>query len=438
MSIATDLWRRAGALAAATPADRNRSVDFLRAASITVVVLGHWLMSAPWRTASGAVEPGNLLSIAPWTQALTLALQVMPIFFLVGGYSNAVAWRSAQAKGTPYGAWLQGRFQRLIGPVLPVLVAWAAIATVALAFGAPGETIGLLSQVALVPTWFLAVYVLVGVFVPLTWRAWERFGFGSFAALVAGAVAVDVLSFSIGERALALVNYLFVWLAIHQLGYAWQTGRFARPLAWAAVAGAATAALIAFGPYPLAMVGVPGLEVSNTSPPTLALLVLGVTQAGLVLALEPMMRRALDGRRLWTATVLVNGLIMSVYLWHMTAMIAVYAGMLVGGFGLDFVPDTGLWWLTRPVYLAAFALCLLPIVILVQRFERPAARLVEASRRRLVAGASLVCVGLALVSDGGVATASGLRLLPALLPLVGTGLAGFGPLKALAPARGGN
>ena len=34
------------ALAAATPSDRNRVVDLLRAAAILIVVLGHWLMAA--------------------------------------------------------------------------------------------------------------------------------------------------------------------------------------------------------------------------------------------------------------------------------------------------------------------------------------------------------------------------------------------------------
>jgi len=40
-------WARARALADHTPGARNRYVDFLRAASIAVVVIGHWLMAAP-------------------------------------------------------------------------------------------------------------------------------------------------------------------------------------------------------------------------------------------------------------------------------------------------------------------------------------------------------------------------------------------------------
>ena len=423
------LWARADELAQLAPTDRNRYVDFLRAASIAVVIVGHWLVAAPWRDDAGALVPGHMLAIAPWTQWLTLAVQVMPIFFLVGGYANAMAWEAAQRKQVPYPVWLTARFQRLIAPVIPVLIAWMAISLVALAAGLPGEWIGTLSQVALVPTWFLAVYVMVGVAVPWTHRAWKRFGFLSFAALVAGAVGVDALAAATSIPGIGLLNYGFVWLAIHQLGYAWRDGRFRARLVWAAGGAAALAALIGLGAYPLAMVGVPGAEASNTSPPTVALLALGVMQAGLVLRLEPWARRLLERRAPWTATVLVNGMIMSLYLWHMTAMIAVYAiDLALGGMLLSLVPDTSTWWATRPVVMLVFGAALLPFVALVSRFERPAAAIAAASLRRLVSGAALVCVGLARVSEQGVVSAHGLRLFPTVLPLLGTGLAGFGPL----------
>ncbi len=42
------LWSQASEIAEKTPASRNRYVDFLRAASILVVILGHWLMAAPY------------------------------------------------------------------------------------------------------------------------------------------------------------------------------------------------------------------------------------------------------------------------------------------------------------------------------------------------------------------------------------------------------
>src|SRR6516162_6498159 len=46
-------WSRAAWLADRTPASRNRYVDFLRAASMLVVTVGHWLVAAPHFDARG-------------------------------------------------------------------------------------------------------------------------------------------------------------------------------------------------------------------------------------------------------------------------------------------------------------------------------------------------------------------------------------------------
>lgn len=77
---------RAEKVDAATPESRNRVVDFLRAAAITVVVLGHWTIIAV--DADGGILPHGVLDGAAWTHPLTWVFQVMPIFFLVGGYST--------------------------------------------------------------------------------------------------------------------------------------------------------------------------------------------------------------------------------------------------------------------------------------------------------------------------------------------------------------
>ena len=117
-------YQHARRLAESTPSDRNRYVDFLRAASILVVVLGHWLMAAPQMVGDG-VAFNHLLSTTEWTHYLTWVLQVMPLFFLVGGYANAASWRSARLRGEPYAAWLRARLRRLVLPVLPLLAVWA-------------------------------------------------------------------------------------------------------------------------------------------------------------------------------------------------------------------------------------------------------------------------------------------------------------------------
>src|SRR3989304_2005158 len=82
-------------LAAATPATRNRYADLLRVVSIFVVVLGHWMM-AVLAYHDGKFTGQNLLEIDPWTHILTWIFQVMPIFFIVGGFTNASSGRSAR------------------------------------------------------------------------------------------------------------------------------------------------------------------------------------------------------------------------------------------------------------------------------------------------------------------------------------------------------
>jgi len=98
-------------LAAATPATRNRYADLLRVASIFVVVLGHWTM-AVLAYRDGKFVGQNLLEIDPWTHILTWIFQVMPIFFIVGGFTNAFSWRSPSERGVSYADWLRARSAR--------------------------------------------------------------------------------------------------------------------------------------------------------------------------------------------------------------------------------------------------------------------------------------------------------------------------------------
>ena len=437
------LWVKASEMAAMAPPERNRWVDFLRALSILAVVIGHWLVAAPYVDNDGAVQGGHLLGILPWSQWLTWGFQVMPIFFLVGGYSNGVSWsaqlRRAEAGQTGvYRDWLASRVQRLITPVFPVLLLWAGLAFAMTLAGMDRANVRMATELALIPVWFLAVYLLVTSLTPLSLRAWKRFGFGSFFALVAAAIAVDWLTLMHGTPHLNFINFLLVWVGIHQLGYAWKDGAFAKPaiaLVWFAMALVILFGLTVHGPYPIAMIGVPGAEITNSMPPTIALLTLGVMQAGLVLALEPVGRKMLDNANLWTATVLMNGMIMTVYLWHLTAFVLVLVlAWVMGGIGLDLFPGTAAWWWSRPIWFALYIAALLPMIGIFARHERvflPIRGGRTVPKLRAVLGVLAICVGLAMTAAISIASSEGLtgvRIWVVALPFVGAGLLGFGPV----------
>ncbi len=433
------LWARARYMAEQAPPERNRYVDFLRALSILAVVIGHWLVSAPYMK-DGAVEGGHLLGIIPWTQWLTLGFQVMPIFFLVGGFSNGTSWAATQRKGGHYADWFSGRVQRLINPVLPLFLIWTVFAAFGTAMGVERGIVSMAAQLALVPVWFLSVYLIVSALVPFSYALWQRFGLASFFGLVACAVLVDVLTLNYGVPYINFLNFIFVWVGIHQLGYAWNAGHFtpAKALIWAVCGAGALALLIALGPYPVAMIGVPGANLSNSMPPTLALMALGVTQTGIALALERHGRRMLDNLRIWTATVLLNGMIMSVYLWHLSAFVFVMvAAWLMDGLGLHAIPGSADWWITRPVWFAIYIIALIPLVMLFARFEAPkpmAPRHAPVPHWRLVLGLVLTCVGLGFTAAISIASpegVTGVRLWLVALPFIGAALIGFGPVRDL-------
>ena len=424
-------WRIAADLGAKTPASRNRAADFLRAASILVVVLGHWLMAAPWMDQDGS-HIDHMLAVSSWTQWLTWGLQVMPVFFFVGGFSNGVTWEAARRDGLPFAGWLDGRLRRLTGPLLPLLLFWAAGVVIGHQAGVPADMIRIGSQVALIPTWFLAVYLVVMFFVPVTRAAWRRWGMGSFWAPAIAAAAFDYGYFELGWRAPGWANYLLVWVAVHQLGYAWHAGHFAKPgraALWAAAGLAALLLLTEFGPYPRSMVGVPHEEVSNTTPPHLPLLALAAFQFGLAMLLERPLRRWLERPGPWTGTVLVNGTIMTVFLWHSTVMMLLFGlSILVGGFGLWLEPGSAGWWLGRIPWLAVFLLGLLPFLGVFGRFERPRAGGAPAAAWRQILGGALSCGGLGMLAYAGAGAdnLAGLAWLPFMLVFAGPALARAG------------
>lgn len=427
------MWRRALFFADRTPESRNRYVDFLRALSILAVVVGHWLISAP-HFAAGAPAYAHLLDLEPWSRWLTWLFQVMPVFFFVGGFSNSVSWQSAERRKLDYAAWLDARIRRLIGPVLPLVLMWGLMVAVAHANGVGPTMIRIGSQVALVPVWFLAVYIMVVAAVPLTHAAWRRWGFGSVAAGVAGAILVDLGTFAAGIGWIGWLNYVCVWLTVHQLGYAWHERRLAGarigvPLVALGLLG--LLGLTHLGPYPLSLVGVPSDEISNTLPPKLPLLALAAAQIGLVLIFEAPARRWLAHRIPWAVTILINGMIMTIYLWHSTVM------MLLVGLAfwqlpavLEPIPATAAWWWTRPLWIGAFAVVCLPFLLVFSRFERGGSGGRPAAWWRQLLGCVVACAGLATLALGGIGGDGwlGLRWIPLLLPVLGAAVAGFGPI----------
>ncbi|MEU8587077.1 acyltransferase [Streptomyces sp. NPDC048664] len=335
-------------------------MDALRALAVLGVVLGHWLVTALVAD-GGSLHTASPLRHHPWLAPVSWVFQTLAVFFLVGGHVATKGLAGARAEGRTYGQWLRGRLARLTRPVAALVGLWTVLACALLAAGADAVTLHTLVKLALSPLWFLLVFAALTAATPLLARLHPLW------PLVV-VLHVDLVRFGFGGPSwLGWVNVAAGWAVPFTLGAAWTRGELeGRRTGWVLLlAGtAATVLLVAFAGYPASMVGVPGEAVSNLDPPTLAAATFGVAQCGGALLLRAPLRRLMRRRLpLWAAVAMVNLFAMTIYLWHLTALMATTAtGLLAGPLpGLHTAP-AGLTWMAcrlawLPVFAVALAVC---------------------------------------------------------------------------------
>ncbi len=369
---------RIAATAAATPSTRDRWADALRVGSLLVVIIGHWFMVAV--TPDGEIS--NALKIIPGLQPVTWVLQVMPLFFLVGGVAHAhtldrLGSQPGTARGR-YAAFIRARAVRLMRPTLAFLAVWVVLGAIAHLAGFTSGGQGRLVTAALVMVpqllWFVGIYLGIAAFAPAMYRAHQRWGLWAALALVGAAVVVDAVRFGAGLGILGNLNFALVWLAVHQFGFAWRDGSLTPRVAGllAGVGAAGLLAAVTFGPYPTSMVGLPGDEISNMAPPTAALLAQGLALIGVAALARPLMARVLGRPRTWRLVVTAGAFAMTAFLWHLTALLATLLATRALGMQL---PDVGTaaWWWTRPLWVILLAIPTAALVALFLRFDLPTA-----------------------------------------------------------------
>jgi len=427
-------------------AGRYRYADLLRVLAIAMVVVGHWLLtSITYR--GGQLSGLDAIGYVSWAGWVTLAFQVMPVFFLVGGYVHAGSWARQQERGADWTRWVQVHAMGLLWPAaVYVTVAVAAVA-VARVSGAGTVELTQAGWLVALQLWFLPVYLLLIALTPVMLAAHRRWGLAVPAVMAAGAAAVDAGVVGAHLPVIGYANYLLVWGSMYQWGFAWRDGKLTcprwRPYALAAGGAAALAGLTGWGPFPVDMIGA-GERVGNTNPPSIALLAYAAAQTGLVLAAAPALSRFLARPRWWRLVTRLNPAVMLVYLWHMVPV--VIAAVALYPTGMIPQPRIGSaeWWELRPAWEAVLSLMLVPLIAGLLWLHRPLLRVLPTglgadrpwSPAILMAGLAAAGIGLSRLAIAGFAPGGQLPV-PALAAcacgllltlLSGPGSAGHGPL----------
>lgn len=337
------------------PDNRDHAMDLYRVVALLLIVVGHWV-AACLTFSDGAFWRENPLVDLPWTRWLTWMFQVVPVFFVVAGYASAVSWGHRRG-GESLQDWLRRRLARPVGPTAVYVVVMLVVVAVLSAIGVAGSELEFGAWAVAMHLWFLGIYVLVVALTPVVVAAHRRWGLWVPLAMVVVVAGVDAATIGAHLPYAGWLNHLLPWAVLYQLGIAWQDGmlRGRAALALAGVSAVALALLVGVGPYPISMIGVPGATVNNTSPPNLALLALGCTQAGLVLAAAPRVNKALKSVRAQGILAIANDNVMALYLWHMVPVVIVALAGYPTGLLPQPVLGTSAWWLFRLEWVAILA-----------------------------------------------------------------------------------
>ncbi|MDT5069247.1 MAG: hypothetical protein QOK02_5402 [Mycobacterium sp.] len=311
----------AAEIEASTPADRDRAIDVIRIVSLVGVIAGHAVMATSM-IADGVFLWDNLLTTSAVFQALTWVFQIMPLFFFAGVAASIGSYRS----NASWGGWLLKRCTRLYRPVFYYLAFWA-VALVALHHVLPEHVYEPIAGISIQLLWFLGAYVLVLASVPLLARITTGPRLLGAVVAVYGVVAV-VDAVRVTDPAWSTMGYLnmLAWLLPGMLGVAYRrrllTTRTALRIGVAMFV--VNLGLLWMGPYELSLVGIESQHLKNMTPPSLLLAGHAIMLCAFAIAAAPGIGRWARRPRVWRLAVIGNTGAMTLYLWHMPALLGVH------------------------------------------------------------------------------------------------------------------
>lgn len=387
------------------PAGRDLSLDLVRVACVLLVVFVHLVLIGVGKNPDGSLLFASPVNESKWVGPASWIVEIMPLFFVVGGYAARVGWVSAQRRGESAEDFVRARLARLARPALP-LYCFLALCLVGLPVFRVDPA---LVQMVAVPVgsvlWFLGAYMLVQALAPWMIRWHEKSPWIALSTLLVAALVVDIIRLvvgiwwlglgkidsagsGLGDELFGIPNVAFVWLFAQQLGFCLKDGWFSRLSALQLVAiivasFSVVALLVGVGSYDTSML-------SNQWPPTTPLAVLAIVQASAYTLFHAPLAAVMRLKWMQALVFYFGSRLMSIYLWHVTAIVAITGLLLILPWPMP-IPGGEVWWWTRPVMMVAVFALVGVISLWTVRFERPNPQFLQ---RRVTRAATIAGVVL--------------------------------------------
>jgi fucose 4-O-acetylase-like acetyltransferase len=387
-------------MATTTTPTRDAGIDLVRALCVIAVVTLHALqVSVTVRPAGPVLEYATVG--ADWYPPVTWFLQVMPLFFVVGGFAAMHGYAGMRGRGSSTGAFVAGRVHRLLAPALLPLTAVGLALPLLRTAGVPLELLRSVGIRDAEPFWFLGVFLGCQALVPAMLALHARAPRATLIGLTAGAVLVDLAHRLPRAEAIGYLDVVLVWTALQQVGFFLADGTIDALSVLTRVMIGGTAFVLLAGSL---VAGVHSYDlIANLNPPTSALLLIGAVQTTVVSLLRERLRNLSRQPVVGAFVDFVTARTMTIYLWHMPALL-VMSGTAVlwaldGALTLP-VPSSGPWWSTRPLWLASAFAASAVVALLLGNAERGPGSASAPSPVRSVAAVLLGCTAVLVVVTG--------------------------------------
>lgn len=393
-------------LVAAAKPDRNRAVDFYKAIAMVAVAFGHWMAIAVFKDQDGGLVAKNALEFDYSMAWVTWALQVMPLFFLAGGFSSAVSLDSHNRRNGRPQDWVANRLRRMMLPTMVLAYFWIVVLALGSALGV-GQMSFIGAAAAAIPLWFLANYTIDTAIAPITLPLFRK-NPALFVLGIAGAFTLFEVLGLLGVPFIQGINWVIGWLIFQIMGFAWRDGLLPsrKHLGWIAPSlWALTYTVVKLGPWRASMVNDGEAAFNPTHPPSIALMLFGLAYCATAVLLAPSINTWLaKSAPSFKAVAMAGGVGMSVYLWHFSAAVLAGVGLLF----VDGLPTAQVgtfdWWVQKVPFIGLSLVILLAVLSLVKRFEVQglvaAKAPYEGSMARMLVSAAALSAGVKLWTGG--------------------------------------
>ena len=314
---------------------RERFIDFIKVVGLLMVIFNTTYLIR-FNNSFGEYLIFNLSFNDSMKTSYTWFTVGMALFFFSVGFTNKIAWYSNVGRDGSQWKFLTDRVNALLGPV----IVWIFVITISLNiytrqtnvplfFTSQDDGIVPLTEFIMWPLWLVSIYLVVVIFSPLTLFLHKTNPYITLTAFILSTVIIDTFDFPLAFSYLRLINYLFFWLSIHQLGYFFADGKIFK----FKISFFISLSILSFGylfyknnssDEFMSLSSYRLILTSNEDPPTLYYLIASLGLSSLLLTLRKPIEEILKNKTIWNIFSYIHANIFTLFLWHIFILFFMY------------------------------------------------------------------------------------------------------------------